>query len=391
MLPEDQVIAEGQFNRAWEISVENTNRLREMLAHVTGKKEGGLSPQRIEELMLSYARDGYVPSHDLIARFIKPTDKPSKFRRPDSYIMLVYLIGRLRKEGDNVFLHLNQNSLEDFGLYCEQYFEEMSTDGRFRDRYILRYSSKRAARSSGAASELVALINSLALPQNSVFGIAQTIFSSKKATADGPVSHFVTYRYGKDPHFIFKSHTTLSSSKSDSTPVIYKSVTRDRFNNPRISTGFALSLASKLYLIGNLDEGSALEVVALSNFSAGRRVIGGLILTPSASGEHLAARVALVRVESPPEDKELGRKSYKSLETELSGLSEMIANAVDFSLVRPIFLDNKPISQALMVEEVAKLLRNDQGLPRLTYEEGSEFNPASSLEYTYNSALREFR
>ncbi|HEV7599027.1 MAG TPA: hypothetical protein VGO49_02055 [Bradyrhizobium sp.] len=390
MLPEDQVIAEGQFNRGWEISADNIVRLRKMLVYITGKKEGGLSAQRIEELMLSYARDGYVPSHDLITRFIKSTDKPSKFRRPDSYIMLTYFIGRLRKEGDKLVAHFD-DSLEEFGSYCEQYFEEMSTDGRFRDRYILRYSSRRAARSSGAASELVALINGLALPQNSVFGIAQTVFSSKNARADGPISHFVTYRYGKDPHFIFKSHTTLSSSKSDNTPVLYKNVTRDRFNHARVSSGFALILASKLYLIGNLDEGSALEVVALSNFSSGRKVVGGLIMTPSASGEHLGARIALVRVDSPPEPTDLGRKSYESLKEELAGLSEMIANKLDFSLVRPIFLDSKPITQNLMVEEVAKLLRNEHGVPRLTYEDGSEFNPASSLEYTYNSALREFR
>ncbi len=113
-------------------------------------------------------------------------------------------------------------------------------------------------------------------------------------------------------------------------------------------------------------------------------------MTPSATGELLAARIALVRADSPPEDKELGRKSYNSLKEELAELSEMIANSIDFSLVRQIFLDKKPVSQALMVEEVGKLLRDEHGMPRLTYEDGSEFNPASSQEYTYNSALRAF-
>ena len=387
MSVEDVVIAEGQFNRAWEIPTENTIRLRAFLGHVTGRKEGGLSPQRLHELMLSYARDGYVPSHDLINRFIKSTATPSN-RRPDSYIMLAYLIGRLRKQGDELFARFGDEGFEEFACYCEQYFDNMSGDDRFQDRYILRSST---ARSSAAASELVTLIRGLALPKNCVFGIAQTVFPSKKARPDGFVSHFVTYRYGKDPHFIFKSHTTLSSSGSDDAPVLYKTVTKDRYNNPRVSSGFALSLASKLYLIGNLDEGSALEIVALSNYGASRKFVSGIIMTPSASGEHLGARIVFVRVASPPDEKELGRKSYESLKAELGKRSEMIANTIDFSLVRPIFLDNVPITQGLMVEEVAKLLRNEHGMPRLTYEDGTEFNPASSLEYTYNSALREFK
>jgi hypothetical protein len=44
-----------------------------------------------------------------------------------------------------------------------------------------------------------------------------------------------------------------------------------------------------------------------------------------------------------------------------------------------------------MVEEVSRLLRNQSGHPRLTYEDGTEFNPASSKQYTFNAALREFR
>jgi hypothetical protein len=44
-----------------------------------------------------------------------------------------------------------------------------------------------------------------------------------------------------------------------------------------------------------------------------------------------------------------------------------------------------------MVEEVSKLLRNQDGRPRFTYDDGEEFNPASSAQYTFNAALREFR
>ncbi len=387
MSSETKDFAEGQFNRAWIISAENTTRLRDILTHITGKL--GFSPQRLQEIMLSYARDGYVPSHDLITRFIKSTKASN--RRPDSQIMLVYLIGRLRKEDGQPFARFEEPDFEDFGRYCEQYFENMSTDRKFRDRYILRYSGNRAVSSSGAASELVALINSLSLPQNSVFGIAQTVFGPKKTRPEKLVSNFVTYRYGRDSDFIFKSHTELSSNGLDNSPVIYRNVTRDRFNKPRVSSGFVLCLASKLYLIGNLYEGSAIEVVALSNFGPRREVVGGMILTTSASGEHLGSRIALVRIKCPPSENELGRKTYESLKDELTDLSEMIANTIDFSLTRPIFLDNKPINQSLMVQEVSRLLRNEYGQPRLTYEDGTEFNPASSSEYTYNSALREFK
>jgi hypothetical protein len=44
-----------------------------------------------------------------------------------------------------------------------------------------------------------------------------------------------------------------------------------------------------------------------------------------------------------------------------------------------------------MVDTVAKLLRNNSGEPRFTYDDKSEFNPAASTEYTFNSALHELR
>jgi len=386
---DQQFLASGQFNRAWEIPKADIVRLRAFLAHVVTRGNSGLSPQKLHEMMLQYARDGYVPSHDLINRFIRSTNGTST-RRPDTPIMLVFLFGRLRMERDERVAHFDSREFEEFALYCEQYFEKMSTDRKFRDRYILHLAGNRAAISSGAASELIALINTLALPQNSVFGVKQVVFGSKTAPPDGHVSHFVTYRYGKDPDFVFKSHTTLSSSKLESAPVIYANVTKNRFGKRRASSGFALNLASKLYLIGNLEEGAALEVVALSNFSVGRQIVSGLILTPSAAGENLAARITMVPTVTPPDEADLGRKSYADIKSELGNLDETITNTVAFSLVKPIFLDNEAVSQSLMVEQVSKLLRNEHGKPRLTYEDGREFNPASSREYTYNSALREF-
>ena len=124
-----------QFNSAWEISANSDKMmgLRATLSYIT-KAEGGLSPQKICEAMLAYARDAYVPSHDLISRFIDSGRKIYRFRKRDHYVMLIYFIGRLAEEFPNLLKGLDEPNNE-FTNYCEQYYEKRSRDIRFRDRY----------------------------------------------------------------------------------------------------------------------------------------------------------------------------------------------------------------------------------------------------------------
>jgi hypothetical protein len=202
---------------------------------------------------------------------------------------------------------------------------------------------------------------------------------------------YLTYRYGVEPHFIFKSFMTLSKKRTPNSPVVFKNISKDRLNRPRSTSGFALNIGTKLYLIGNLDEGSALEIVAFSHFSANKTLLAGLAMSVSASAELLAARIVLKKVVEFPSELELGRKPYEDLKDEIHDFAAMIANEVDFDLTRPVMYDGIPIGQNAMVEAVSKLLRDQNGKPRFTYEDGAEFNPASSTQYTFNAALTEFR
>jgi len=384
--------ADWQFSLRWEIPQAKISDLRDLLLHIT-RIEGGYSPQKIHTTLLSFARDGYVPSHDMISRFIN-SEHGYRAKRRDSYILLVYFLGMLRKEKRSLFAKIsNSLVLEHFADYCEQYFEEHSTDLKFRDRYILRQSTNRAARSSGAASELLTVINTLALPENSIFGTDRLVFASKGnlQSSEEIEQRYLTYRYGVEPHFIFKSFTTLSKKRAPNSPVVYRNISKDRFSNPRSIAGFGLNLGTKLYLIGNIDEGSALEIVAFSHFNANRVLLAGLAMSVSASAELIAARVIFRKVSDFPNESEIGRRPYEALKAEVDGFADMMANRIDFDLTKPILYDGLPISQNAMVEAVSKLLRSERGEPRFTYENGGEFNPASSAQYTFNAALREFR
>jgi len=382
--------ADWQINSAWEISPDQILNLRDLTLYLT-KAEGGYSPQKIHNALLSFARDGYVPSHDMISRFINSTTA-YKAKRRDSYILLVYFLGLLRKEKKNLFSALPNEDLEKFADYCEQYFEDRSIDRKFRDRYVLQHPQNRAARSSGAALELLAIINSLALPEQAIFGTDRLVFApNTRSSSEEMTQRYLTYRYGVEPHFIFKSFMTLSKKRAANSPVVFKNTSKDRLGQLRSTSGFGLNLGTKLYLIGNLDRGSALEIVAFSNFSPNKMLLFGLAMSVSAAGQLLVARIVLKKVADSPSESELGRKSYEELKDEIHDFAAMIANRVDFDLTRPVMHDGSRITQNAMVEAVSELLRNQDGKPRFTYEGGAEFNPASSSQYTFNAALTEFR
>ncbi len=381
-----------QFNTDWEIPSDaaSTSGLRKILACITGA-EGGLSAERIHARMSNSMRDGYIPSHDTIRKIIKSTKKVYPFKNVNEYITLVYFIGLLSGEEKSLFNSLEDSDAIAFRHYCDQYFEIRSRDVQFRDRYLLR-EGPWAGRSSAAALDLLSTLNSLGLTRELFLSVDRVAFSEAEvSTKENTEKHYLAYRFGVEPGRVFKSRLSMSRLAGEHSPVKFVQVLRDRLGNLRTTSGFALSISARLYLIGNVDLGAALEVAAFSNFNPQRPLIGGLILTVSAVGELLASRLAIKRVMQKPNDEEIVRGPYDEFKTEIDQFRKMLANEIDFSLLEQLFFDGRKISQDAMVEEVAALLRNKDGEARFTYDDGREFNPAASEHYTFNSALREFR
>jgi hypothetical protein len=328
----DQELPDGwQFNTGWEISpdAKTTSGLKKLLAHITTR--GGLSPEKIHGLMVGVMRDGYVPSHDTIRLIMKSKKEIYSFKRRDEFITLVYFIGRYSSEEKDVFASLSDGDAKAFHQDCELYFKLRSRDDDFRDRYLLtKPRSAYAGRSISAAFDLLSTLNSLGLSQQTFLGAKKAVFSDDEISAGtGGEKHYFAYRFGLEPSYVFKSLISLFGQQGDTSPVTFTHLLKDRFGDLRTTRGFALSIANRLYLIGNLGNGTALEMAAFKDFSPQRALISGLMMSVSALSEMLTGRVALRSVVKP-DSSEVCRKPYDDLKAEIDGFKEMLTNRVDF-------------------------------------------------------------
>jgi hypothetical protein len=238
------------------------------------------------------------------------------------------------------------------------------------------------------------VLSSLALPVDSIFGAHRLVFKGNDSDAPPGATleqRYLAYGYGLKPNSIFKSFVSLSKAGAPDSPVSFQNQTKDRLGRLRLVSGFGLNLGTKLYLLGNIDGGAALEIMAFSHFNASAQLLAGLTMSIGAAAELFVTRIVLKRLKHFPDESEIGHKPYQSLKAEVSDFEEMLANKLDFDLTSPIMLDGQPITQNRMVEEVARLLKIDERHSRFTYADGTEFNPASSNHYTFNAALGEFR
>jgi hypothetical protein len=388
--------SEWQFDPTWEIPInaESTSGLRNALSYLT--KGGKLSPERICQRMAMFLRDAYIPSHDLISRLTKSRNNIYRFKNRDHYVTLVFFIGRLMKEAPDLFKQLHDQQAERFLQFSEQYFEQMSLNPRFRDRYIVRDTKDLATRSASSTLDMVRVINHLALPEDAVLQASRLVFTPgeiAKSSGGDPEEekYFIAYRYGVDVGQIFKSSVSISRKRGTNSPLIYSCLLKDRMGNLRETLGFGLSIHNKLYLIGNLNTGEAIEITAFSEFFPTRNINSGLTMTVSATGQLISSRVVFKKLPKRLDGSETGRKPLKNIEQEIKDFKDIIANRVEFALEHNLLFDGRKINQGDMVSKVAELLTHrDDDRPMFTYENGDPFNPASSKEYTFNSALREF-
>jgi hypothetical protein len=395
----DNRVNSEQFDRNWEVpnNVPNTKGLKSVLSHLT--KNLGQSPEKLISQMKRQIKHEFVPSHDVISRFLNSKSEIYHFRSLYQHSALIYYIGFISHEEEGQFAGLADGI--SFREYCAQYFEKRSMDEDFRQRFLIanRDISDRATESSRKAKELIDMLNHLGLPPDAVFGADRVVFSSDEIEASKDMQaekYFVTYRYGVPVGGIFKSFVTLIRQKRErnrSAPLLFTQKLCDRNGNPRLTKGFCVTIGGKLYLVGNLDGGAALDVIAISNVSPARRTMTGLALSISVAQELLSARIVISRIENKLDYEDVGLRRYDELSNELKDLKnfkDMLANKIDFDLARDVIFDGRRIEQAAMVAQVANLLRAG-GHPSLTYaDNGDAFNPADSKEYTYNSALKEY-
>jgi hypothetical protein len=397
----DSRVSSEQFDRNWEVpnDVPNTKGLKSVLSHLT--KNLGQSAEKLISQMKRQIKHEFVPSHDVISRFLNSKLEVYRFRSVYQHGALIYYIGFISHEEESQFAGLADHEGISFRKYCEQYFQERSVDEVFRQRFLIanRNIPDRAAESSRKATELVGMLNYLGLPPDAVFGADRAVFSSDEIEASKGMQaekHFVTYRYGVPIGGIFKSFVTLIRQKRErnrSAPLLFTQKLCDRNGNPRLTKGFCVTIAGKLYLVGNLDGGAALEVIAISNVSPARKTMTGLALSISVAQELLSARIVISRIENKLDYQDVGLRRYDELSNEIKDLinfKDMLANKIEFELTRDLIFDGRRIEQAAMVAQVANLL-GPGGDPRLKYADNDgAFNPADSREYTYNSALKEY-
>jgi hypothetical protein len=222
--------------------------------------------------------------------------------------------------------------------------------------------------------------------------LQKRLFSKKHFRADKQrfERHFLCYRYHSVSGEIVKSFLALIGP-SDDVPGIarFAGFFKGTTGGERRANGIVLPMRNMTYLVGEVDGGAGLKVVAMRDLSAVRTRYEGMILSLDDDLSAVAARIVLVPTDiKSSKEVDIGIKKERKLGDEVKSLRPFLKNFIDFSLNDDVFWEGHKTDQQEMVVEVGKALRDAKGKPRLTDSSGSEFNPAATKNYTFNAALR---
>lgn len=197
---------------------------------------------------------------------------------------------------------------------------------------------------------------------------------------------YLCYRYHSTPGMVVKS---LLEFKEPPTPGHLFTEFECEFSHGRHSTrhasGWVLAMGKSVYLLGEIDRGAGLKVIAVPNLEAGHDSYPGLILALDEDSSVVAARCVLIPL-APDEDAgPTGILNERTSDDKrLSEYKSQFKNRTKFTLDEDLLFEGRPIDQDGMVHEVRRLLGG-----KFTYKDsGIEFNPAATRHYTFNVALR---
>jgi hypothetical protein len=204
---------------------------------------------------------------------------------------------------------------------------------------------------------------------------------------DEDMARFVCYRHHAVAGRVVKSFLIIKPPVEPYGVSTFSNFVSDRkFLKPRRVDGLVLQMGDHVYLVGAADDGSGLKIIAMDEPVRSRAYVG-LLMSMDEDKELICSRFLMKRTELQNHD-QAGIDIFEEVDVrdEYAADAEALKNVIDFKLVDEVVLDDTTIGQPRMVEEVARLLRDKEGRPRMLLK-GKPFNPAASDQYPYNSAL----
>lgn len=206
--------------------------------------------------------------------------------------------------------------------------------------------------------------------------------------AGGQPAYFLVYRFSLIPGEVVKSFLVIKPTSDESAACAF-SWFNPEIAGERRTNGVVVPMREALYLVGEADKGSALEVLALQRLGTPKNAYRGLALSFDADREIVSGRFVMVRTNIDHSNRAgVGFFKLDDLRDELSPYLDEIRNRVDSRHERRIRWDGAEIAHSRVVEIVGKALEDETGTCRMTDELGAAFNPADHSSLPFNSVLR---
>lgn len=216
---------------------------------------------------------------------------------------------------------------------------------------------------------------------------------------------YVCYRYSSKPGWVVKSFVSIEQDILGSPFSIFEHWYQDVDGVGRSTRGHVLPMRRATYLIGSIDNGEAMKIIALHSSASPR--IKGLMLSISAKFDPLVARVVLYRCNyNNHNDAAIGTFSENNLDgnlradlvtsnnipAEMARLRSDLSNEVSYSIPAHVRdLHDRYVDRESFISIVHQSLNLHTDRPALKLRtENSEkpFNPFADGHLLFNSALR---
>jgi hypothetical protein len=194
------------------------------------------------------------------------------------------------------------------------------------------------------------------------------------------------YRYHSHPGWVVKSKLILKEPPADRLFPEFQCEFTHGGGARRQTAGWVLAMGRAVYFFGQIGDGAGLKMIAVPTFDdPEHKAYPGLILAMDEDGTPIAGRCVLVRTDDDPSSGGGQILDERSSDDEGLNYRAQFQNRMKFTLDSEILFEGDPIDQGAMVHMVRNLLKG-----KFTYKDGRPFNPADTIHYTFNVALRKY-
>jgi len=206
--------------------------------------------------------------------------------------------------------------------------------------------------------------------------------------------YFKTYRYTGQEQQVQKSFTIIHRP-TEIIPVTRFSNYFDFDGRPRMSSGVALRFGKEIFFFGQTDKGTSAKSLVFNHIAAPQDRYTGLVLTNEPDGGAVSARFVMQKTDvEHHRQTTTGCFDLNDTNIELDDTDkERLRNRTSFNLEQKLVdAQGAIVSQKAMVVRLEEMLAlgslPDGRKLSLFLEDGTPFNPADHVHYTFNSALK---